>query len=373
MAPSTITKEQFLANLENALNQLMLKHILADADAATKTSIKADIREFIQQNVAEYSLEELTETFISAETTVGLFLEYQEAKRIVGEETTTSTPSQSETSPCNSLQACQPEKGQPVFPSDSWQEPHTGIEMVWVHGTAFQMGSGSWDDQGHVDEKPVHDVLLDGYWICRYPVTVAQYSMFSTAVKRHEPAWLETDSPYNIYTGPNPLYKDLGNSITCDAYPITGISWIDATAFTSWLNELTGHSFRLPTEAEWEYAARSGGKEEKYAGQNEVTEVAWFAENSQNSAHPVGVKQPNGLGIFDMCGNVSEWCEDLYQKEAYRQHRHHNPLNTEKGSCRVVRGGSWQYGARDVRCADRGLFVPDYRGCDLGFRIVRSA
>ena len=185
MAPSTITKEQFLANLDNALNQLMLKHILADADAATQTSIKADIREFIQQNVAEYSLEELTETFISAETTVGLFLEYQEAKRIVGEETTTSTPFQSETSPCNSLQSCQPGKGPPAFPSDTWQEPHTGIEMVWVHGTAFQMGSGSWDDQGHVDEKPVHDVLLDGYWIGRYSVTVAQYSMFSTAVKRH--------------------------------------------------------------------------------------------------------------------------------------------------------------------------------------------
>lgn len=373
MAQSTITKEQFLANLENALNQLMVKHILVNAGAATRTSIKVDIREFIQQNVAEYSLEELTETFISAENAVGLFLEYQEAKCIVGEKTTTSTPSQSETSPCNSLQVCQAEKGHPVFPSNTWQEPHTGIEMVWVHGSAFLMGSGSWDDQGHADEKPVHEVLLDGFWIGRYPVTVAQYSMFATAVKQHEPAWLETDSPYNIYTGTNPLYKDLGNSITCDAYPITGISWIDATAFASWLSELSGHSFRLPTEAEWEYAARSGGKEEKYAGGYEVTEVAWFAENSQNCAHPVGVKQPNGLGIFDMCGNVSEWCEDLYQKDAYSQHRRHNPLNTKKGSCRVVRGGSWQYGARDVRCADRGLFVPDYRGCDLGFRIVRSA
>ena len=116
MAPSSITKEHFLANLENALNQLMLKHILANADAATQTSIKADIREFIQQNVTEYSLEELTETFISAETTVGLFLEYQEAKRIVGEETTTSTLSSPRPLPAT-LFGMSTGKRTPIFPS----------------------------------------------------------------------------------------------------------------------------------------------------------------------------------------------------------------------------------------------------------------
>ena len=373
MAPSTITKEQFLANLEKALNQMILKRLFNDADAATQASLKANIREFIVQNSAEYSLEELAETFTSAEATIGLFLEYQDAKRIIKGEKTPRTLSPPVASPCSPFQTCQPGKGQPVFPSDIWQEPNTGIEMVWVHGATFQMGSGSWDDQGLADEKPVHEVLLDGFWIGRYPITVAQYAMFPDASKRHEPVWLETDSPFNIYTGTDTLYKDLGSSITDDDYPITGISWNDATAFANWLSELSGLHFRLPTEAEWEYAARSGGKEEKYAGGNDVTEVAWYADNSQGSAHPVGVKQPNGLGVYDMCGNVCEWCQDLYAQEAYRQHRLYNPLNTQKGSCRVVRGGSWQYGARDVRCADRGLFVPEYRGCDLGFRIARSA
>lgn len=351
----------------------MLRHFYSEEDADTQASLKADIREFIQQNVAEYSLEELTETFTSAEAAVGLFLESQDAKRIVGAKMASHTLSQSEAFPCSPLQVCPPGKGQPVFPSDIWREPHTGIEMVWVHGAAFQMGSGSWDDQGLADEKPVHEVLLDGFWIGRYSITVTQYAMFTNAVKCHEPVWLEMDSQYNIYTGTNTLYKDMGSFITGDDYPITGISWTDAAAFTRWLSKLTNHYFRLPTEAEWEYAARSGGKEEKYAGGNKVTEVAWYAENSQGRAHPVGIKQPNGLGIYDMCGNVCEWCQDLYQKEAYRQHRLHNPLITKEGSCRVVRGGSWQYGARDVRCADRGLFVPEYRGCDLGFRIVRSA
>ena len=284
MAPSTLTKEQFLANLEKALNQLILNRIFSDADADTQTSLKADIREFIQQNVAEYSLEELTETFTSAEAAIGLFLEYQDAKRIIGAEITSPTLSQSEASPCSTLQAGPSGKGQPVFPSDIWQEPYTAIEMVWVHGAAFQMGSGAWDDQGLADEKPVHEVLLDGFWIGRYPITVAQYAMFTNAVKGHEPVWLETDSRFNIYTGSDTLYKDLGSSITDDGYPITGISWTDATAFARWLSESTSHYFRLPTEAEWEYAARSGGKEEKYAGGNDVTAVAWYAENSLGSA-----------------------------------------------------------------------------------------
>jgi len=372
MAPPIITKEPFLTNLEKALNKLILKYIYGDSDDRIKASLTTDIREFIDQNVAEYSLEELTETFINAEVTVGLFLEYQEAKRIVEKEIPPPILPQAETFPCNSIKLCQPDDGEPVLPSDFWQEPQSGIDMAWVHGGAFQMGSGSWDDQGLVDEKPVHEVLLDGFWIGRYPITVSQYAMFTNDVKRHEPIWCETDSPYNIHTGTKTLYKDLGNSITGDAYPISGISWIDATAFTRWLSKLTGHHFRLPTEAEWEYAARSGGKKEKFAGGNDVSDVAWYAENSEGRARPVGVKQPNGLSIFDMCGNVCEWCQDLYQKEAYRQHLRRNPVITEKGSCQVARGGSWQYGARDVRCTDRGLSVPEYRGCDLGFRIVRS-
>jgi len=134
MAPPIITKEQFLTNLEKALNTLILKHIYGESDDRTKMSLRTDIREFIDQNASKYSLEELTETFINAEVTIGLFLEYQDAKRLIENEIVPPTLPQTETFPCNPMNRCQAYDGEPVFPSDFWQEPQSGIDMAWVHG-----------------------------------------------------------------------------------------------------------------------------------------------------------------------------------------------------------------------------------------------
>ena len=135
-----------------------------------------------------------------------------------------------------------------------------------------------------------------------------------------------------------------------------------------------GKQFRLPSEAQWEYAARSGGRTEKYAGGDTAGEVAWYADNSQDRIHRIARKKPNGLDIHDMCGNVCEWCLDHYTRSAYRDHDGHNPIiQLDDDTVRVVRGGSWRYGARDVRCADRGLLVADRREIDVGFRLIRFA
>ncbi len=253
-----------------------------------------------------------------------------------------------------------------------WREPETGIAFVWIPGAQFQMGSGDWDDNSLVDELPVHEVTLDGFWMAKFPVTVRQYLMGVNKGGLSCPAWIEKGGHYNIHTGKSDLFKSLGCSITGDYHPVTGISWDDAVSYAGWLSKKTGLQFGLPTEAQWEFAARSGGKREKFAGADKPDDVAWYASNSNNRAHPVGEKKPNGIGLYDMCGNVCEWCLDLYYRFAYEINEKHNPINTKNGSCRVVRGGSWNYGARDVRCADRGLYVPEYRGNDLGFRLIRN-
>ncbi len=364
-----MTKEQFLKNLEQVLQRMILERLYGDASEEQKAGLASDVSEFIRENAGCYSFEELKQTFVSAQITIGLFLEYQSAKEICREDS--KKPPSMETQITRLVNFGQCTSKRLVFPSDNWREPITEMEFVWVSGGSFYMGSGPWDDQGLADEKPVHEVWLDGLWVGKYPVTVSQYLVFVTEAGKYEPAWLEQGSKYNIHSGNDDLYKALGDSITSDLYPVVGISWADAAAYAQWISHKTGFYFRLPTEAEWEYAARSGGREEKYAGGNDVDAVAWYGDNSNGTAHKAGTKSPNGLGIYDMCGNVSEWCLDFYHKEGYRKHQEYNPQNMEEGPCRTVRGGSWNYGARDVRCADRGLFTPEYRGCDLGFRLVR--
>ena len=231
------------------------------------------------------------------------------------------------------------------------------------------MGAGSWDDQGAADELPVHELWLDGFWIGKYPVTVAQYNRLM----------IGDDESGEVNTGANP---DCDNCQKCgigptessvlDDFPKVDISWREATEFPRRLTKKAGFDLRLPSEAQWEYAARSAGKEEKYAGGYEATEVAWFAEKSNQQLQSVGLKKPNGLGLHDMCGNVCEWCLDHYLPQAYAQHEGLNPvIRGSDGEPHVVRGGSFRHGAKDVRCADRGLFVPDHKDLDLGFRLVR--
>ncbi|WP_457575848.1 PEGA domain-containing protein [Desulfomarina sp.] len=220
----------------------------------------------------------------------------------------------------------------------------TGMEFTWVKGGCYRMGDTF--GGGYSDEKPVHKVCVDGFYIGKYEVTQGEYKKIM---------------------GGNPSRFKKG-----DRYPVERVSWNDAQAFIKKLNNRTGKKYRLPTEAEWEYAARSGGKNEKYAGANRPESVAWFDDNSGSSTHRVGTKSANGLGLYDMSGNVWEWCQDWYDSGYYGKSPENNPGGPSSGSNRVNRGGSWNYAARGVRTANRDRDSPGNRIGNLGFRLVLS-
>ena len=218
-----------------------------------------------------------------------------------------------------------------------------GVEypMVYVSGGDFEMGSSSGDS----DEKPVHTVSLDGYSIGKYEVT--------------QELW-EAVMGSNLSE-----FKGLRR-------PVENVSWNDCDEFIRKLNSMTGQQFRLPTEAEWEYAAR-GGKNRNtftYSGSNTVGTVAWYFDNSGSQTHEVGGKSPNSLGIYDMSGNVYEWCYDAYSSDYYSKSPTNNPKNEgSAGSRRVVRGGSWYNIANFCRVSFRDNFPPDGRISLNGFRL----
>ena len=240
-------------------------------------------------------------------------------------------------------------KTAPVDTENSWREPITGMEFVWVPEGCYEMGCGSWAGDCDKDGKPVHEVCVDGFWIAKYEVTLGQWMKL---IKFNRPE----------------VGKDSNR-------PVENISWYDAIGFIELLNGRSNddHIFRLPTEAEWEYACRSGGKPEEYAGSNEIEAVAWYRENSDKTTHTVGTKEPNGLGIYDMSGNVREWCEDRYSGKAYSRHQRHNPIYEAGSSRRVIRGGSWKTVAFHCRSTSRYRLNPADRRSGVGFRIIRIA
>ena len=218
------------------------------------------------------------------------------------------------------------------------------IEMVYVKGGTFTMGATA--EQGsdaYSDEKPTHSVTLSDYYIGKYEVTQAQWKAIM---------------------GSNP------SNWKGDNLPVENVSWNDIQEFIKKLNAQTGKKFRLPTEAEWEYAARGGNQSKgyKYSGSNSISEVAWYDGNSGDKTHPVGQKAPNELGIYDMSGNVYEWCQDWYGD--YSSSSQTNPTGPSSGSYRVLRGGSWNYSARSCRVSDRGSGTPDSRRNNRGFRLA---
>ena len=235
-------------------------------------------------------------------------------------------------------------------PRKTWTEPATEMEFVWVAGGCYEMGCGAWAGGFCLTgEEPMHKVCVDGFWIGKYEVTQGQWEKVM---------------------GSDPPGRKKGSN-----YPVTSVSWDEAKVFIRKLEGLSGgrSSFRLPSEAEWEYACRSGGKKESFAGGENVDRVAWFIENSKVSTHGVGTKAPNGLGIYDMSGNVEEWCEDIYSEYAYGKHEVKNPVNTtSRGQWRVIRGGSCYEVQLLVRCTTRGLFLPGSGNTNLGFRLVRT-
>jgi len=218
-------------------------------------------------------------------------------------------------------------------------------DMVFVKGGTFSMGS----EKGAYDERPVHQVKVDDFFICKYEVTQEQ--------------WVGI-------MGDNPsLFDD------CPKCPVEGVSWEDTREFLHRLNEKTGMNYRLPTEAEWEYAARGGQKSlgYKYAGSDWLHSVAWYEANSEARTHPVGSRNPNVLGLYDMSGNVWEWCYDWYHYDTYRTPDKDNPEGPADGDFRVVRGGSWFFLEESMRCTSRDYGTPEMQYGNIGLRLVRSA
>ena len=223
------------------------------------------------------------------------------------------------------------------------------FDMVEVEGGTFTMGATA--EQGsdaYGDEKPTHQVTLPSYYIGKTEVT--------------QELW-------QAVMGSNP------SNFTGTNLPVEKVSWDDCKTFIAKLNALTGKNFRLPTEAEWEFAARGGNKSRgyKYCGSNTLSDVAWYVDNSDNKTHPVAAKAPNELGIYDMSGNVLEWCNDWYSSSYYTSESQTNPTGPDSGSSRVRRGGSWNYSEHTCRVSYRGNNTPSFRYNYLGLRLCLSA
>ncbi len=222
------------------------------------------------------------------------------------------------------------------------------LKMVYVQGGTFTMGCTGEQSNCGEDEKPAHEVELDGYYIGKYEVTQAQWK---------------------AVMGNNPSY--FSGWENC---PVENVSWNDVQEFIKKLNRMTGRNYRLPTEAEWEFAARGGVLESStiYSGSNTIDEVAEYTENNGSRPRSVGKRKPNELGLYDMSGNVWEWCGDWYSNSYYSNSPRQNPQGPETGTGRVLRGGGWDSFAGSCRVSYRDYINPDDRDYSSGFRLVLS-
>ncbi len=217
-------------------------------------------------------------------------------------------------------------------------------KMIFVKGGDFMQGSMQFPN-----EMPVHEVTISSFYIDKHEVTVADYKKYCDAVGINmpkEPEW--------GYSGK-------------ENYPIVNVTWEETKKYAEWCGK------RLPTEAEWEYAARGGSKSSNfnYAGANYPEAVAWFDLNSPNSPQPVGLKKPNELGIYDMSGNVWEWCSDFYgDYPKNTKEKITNPTGPTTGLNRVLRGGSWFGNKGNLRVVNRYYHPPSYGGALIGIRLV---
>mgnify|MGYP001347239307 CR=1 FL=1 len=216
------------------------------------------------------------------------------------------------------------------------------IEMVLITGGTFKMGSSL----GAKSEMPVHSVNVNDFFLSIYEIT-------------HNQWFFVMGSNHSSYKG-------------CNECPVSNINWNEVQDFLKKINESTGKKYRLPTEAEWEYAARGGiySKNYEYSGSNNVEEVAFFEKNSENTIKPVGQKMPNELGIYDMSGNVWEWCSDWYSRTYYSESPLNNPKGPLSGNLRSLRGGSWYSEPKHMTVFYRSSGDPNNRNPGIGFRIA---
>jgi len=235
------------------------------------------------------------------------------------------------------------------------------IEMIRIPAGRFTMGSPATEKDRGGDEVQ-HEVNLTEFYISKYEVTVGQFKEFIDA------SGYKTDAEQNN-DAHNWRHGSGGNVFDVNDYnyPVIYVSWNDAVAYAAWLAGKTGKRYQLPTEAQWEYAAR-GGQNYVYAGSDTLDVVGWYGKNSGWRSHPVGQKRPNGYGLYDMTGNVWEWCQDWYAP--YPESPVSNPTGPSTGTEHVMRGGSWFNELRDSRVAFRDFNIPARRYYFIGFRVA---
>lgn len=221
-----------------------------------------------------------------------------------------------------------------------------------VPGGSFLMGS----ETGQENERPVHRVWVDSFGIGRFPVTHREYGLFLEETQRLAPPFWS-----------DPIFSH-------PAQPVVGVSWYDAVAFCDWLSARTGRMFRLPTEAEWERAARGGRESELYPWGNLAPDATGYIGRDVAIGGParVGVNEANGLGLYDMSEGVHEWCADYYDYHYYRRSPERNPQGPSSGGRRASRGGSWRHRIPFSRCAARSSLPPAFQYADYGFRVAET-
>jgi formylglycine-generating enzyme len=212
-------------------------------------------------------------------------------------------------------------------------------DLVHIPGGEFLMGQ----ENGRDDERPAHRVRVAAFRLCRFQVTEQDYAAFGR----------------------------LGRPVGLPHTPVTSVNWFDAVAFCQRLWELWGLAVRLPTEAEWEWAARGGLEGKLYPWGDEPPPTrAGYAERWRNGPEPVGQSEPNGYGLFEMCENVHEWCADWYDQRYYEGSPAENPHGPETGARKASRGGAWRHHIKMARCAARSSIPPEFRYADYGFRVA---
>ena len=222
--------------------------------------------------------------------------------------------------------------------------------LVWLEGGRFVMGSDS--ELASKMEGPAHEVTLSGFYLAKTEVTQALFERVM--------GW-----NYSYFQ--------------CENCPVNNVSWMNVQLFLERLNKLSGQQFRLPTEAEWEYGARGGQKSKGYrfSGSNSIGDVAWYAGNAERKAHPVASRKPNELGLYDMTGNLWEFCFDDMTRKAYQRQDNHNPVvisnpDHKVTSLKVIRGGGYEFSADESRVFKRDGATSNVRMPDIGFRLAMS-
>jgi len=241
--------------------------------------------------------------------------------------------------------------------------------MIRIPAGSFIMGSRV--GHGDQDEFPAHEVYLDEFLIGRYPVTASEWAVFLNDAGRDYQAYFEPSGETTVFSVHNEFLPRRG----CDLHPANGMTWYGAVAYCQWLSEKAKREYRLPFEAEWEKACRGGMNQMRYPWGNELPAGrAQFFQKWSNPGHtlsPVNAYKPNGYGLFDLVGNVWEWCQDWYGYDYYQHAPDSNPHGAEGGEMKVMRGGSWGCLDVQVRCGIRVGEWPDSKSSGIGFRLAR--